>query len=286
MTDHLHFLIIDGYPEKSRDELQEAGMTLAWKLYSRLLKRYVKEATYDLLLPSDPDVSMPSLKDLKAYCGIIWTGCNLSVFDTGNPSVSNQIELARQGYEAGIPSFGSCWALQIAVVAAGGEVRANPKGREMGLARKIFLNESAANHPMFEGKPPVFDALSSHDDIVTKMPAGGTGLAGNSFTKIQAAEIVHKNGTFWATQYHPEYDLREMARLITAREKKLIIAGFFNNHYEMTALVLQLEALFDNPEDKSLRWQLAIDDDVLSDSIRQCEFANWINKLVLPKAGK
>ncbi len=286
MTDDLHFLIIDGYPKKSRDELQEAGMTLAWELYLKLLRQHAKEATYDLLLPSDPAAGMPSLKDLEAYSGIIWTGCNLTVFDTGNASVSSQIELAKKAYEVGVPSFGSCWGLQIAVVAAGGKVEANPRGREMGLARKIFLNQSAAGHQMFTGKPPVFDALTSHDDMVTQMPANGTVLAGNSFTHIQAAEIIHKKGTFWATQYHPEYDLREMARLIVAREKKLIKADFFKSHDEMITLVRQMEALFENPENKSLRWQLAIDDDILSDSIRQCEFANWINKLVLPMAEK
>ena len=51
-------------------------------------------------------------------------------------------------------------------------------------------------------------------------------------------------------------------------------------------LVDRMEALAKEPERKDLRWQLAIDDDVLSDSIRQCEFVNWLNKLVLPTAGR
>jgi len=51
-------------------------------------------------------------------------------------------------------------------------------------------------------------------------------------------------------------------------------------------LVDRMEALAGEPDRKDLCWQLAIDDDVLSDSIRQCEFVNWINKLVLSKAGQ
>jgi len=32
-----------------------------------------------------------------------------------------------------------------------------------------------------------------------------------------------------------------------------------------------------------LRWQLNIGEDVLSDEVRQVEFCNWIDKLVLPR---
>ena len=54
----------------------------------------------------------------------------------------------------------------------------------------------------------------------------------------------------------------------------------------MTELVERMEALAAEPDREDLRWQLAIDDDVLNDSIRQCEFVNWINKLVLPTAAR
>jgi len=286
VTTSLRFLIIDGYPKQSRDDLQEAGMKLAWKLYADMLLQHMPEATYEVLLPSDPGVDMPSAQDLHNYAGIIWTGCNLSIFDTANPSVAGQIELAQNAYEVGVPSFGSCWGIQMAAVSAAGEVQPNPKGREMGMGRKIQQAPEARTHPMFEGKPHVFEGFVSHDDMVTRIPTGGTLLAGNSFASVQALEVKHKDGVFWATQYHPEYDLHEMARLIVAREKKLVTAGFFRGHDDLTDYVDRLEALSADPSRKDLRWQLAIDDDVLSDSIRQCEFINWINKLVLPTAGR
>ena len=282
MTAPLRFLIIDGYPKHSRDELQNAGMKLAWELYADMLLQHQPQAIYDVLLPSDPGVDMPSAKELNKYAGIIWTGCNLTIYDTANPNVRSQIELAGNAYEVGVPSFGSCWGIQMAVFAAGGEVKANPKGREMGMARKIYQTPAAYDHPMFEGKPRVFEGFVSHDDMVTKIPAGAVLLAGNSFTSVQALAVTHKNGTFWATQYHCEYDLHEMARLIVAREKKLVAAGFFRGHQDLMYLVDRMEALAKEPDRKDLRWQLAIDDDVLSDSIRKCEFVNWINKLVLP----
>jgi GMP synthase (glutamine-hydrolysing) len=282
----LRFLIIDGYPKKSRYDLQIAGMKLAWELYKDMLLQHLPGAKYDILLPSDPGVDMPSAKDFYNYAGIIWTGCNLTIYDTDNPNVTSQIELAKNAYEVGVPSFGSCWGIQMAAFAAGGQVEPNPKGREMGMARKIHQMPEAYNHPMFEGKPRVFEGFVSHDDMVTKLPPGGVLLAGNTFANVQAIAVTHKNGTFWATQYHPEYNLHEMARLIVAREKKLVKAGFFRNHEDLMNLVERMEELAKEPDRKDLRWQLAIDDDVLSDKIRQCEFVNWINKLVLPTAGR
>jgi GMP synthase (glutamine-hydrolysing) len=281
MTSSLQFLIIDGYPRQSRDALETAGMKLAWRLYADMLLQHLPDATHDVTLPSDPGVELPSAGDLDKYAGIIWTGCNLSINDTDNPSVSGQIRLAADAYEVGVPSFGSCWGLQMAVVAAGGKVEPNPKGREMGLARKIHLTPEAYDHPMFEGKPKVFEGFISHDDMVTKMTPDCVCLAGNSFASVQAVAVTHKRGTFWATQYHPEYDLHEMACLIVAREEKLTKAGFFRSHEDMVQLVDKMKTLAKEPDREDLRWQLAIDDDVLDDTIRQCEFVNWINKQVL-----
>lgn len=286
MPDPLNFLIIDGYSQDSRDALESAGMKLAWKLYVDMLLQHLPDAVYDVILPSDPGVELPSASDLGNYAGIIWTGCNLSINDTDNPSVSAQIMLTKDAFEVGVPSFGSCWGLQMAVVASNGKVEPNPKGREMGLARKIHLTPEAFDHPMFDGKPKVFEGFISHDDMVTEITPDCINLAGNSFTNVQAVAVKHKNGSFWATQYHPEYNLYEMARLIVAREEKLIKAGFFSSHDDMVELVEKMQLLAKEPDRKDLRWQLAIDDDVLVDSIRQCEFINWINKLVLPIAGR
>lgn len=282
MGSALRFLVIDGYAKASRDALDAAGMQYAWKLYGDMLQRNLSGAEYDVLLPSDFGVRMPEEKDLEKYAGILWTGCNLSIYDEEDVSVRKQIELAKLCYEIGIPSFGSCWGLQMSVVAAGGKVEANPKGKEMGIARKIKLTSEGEAHPMFQGKPSVYEAYISHDDIVTDVPEGGVVLSSNEFTPVQALAVTHKKGTFWSVQYHPEYSLHEMACLIIAREEKLIKGGFFKNPNELKDLVDKMKSLFKEPGRKDLRWQLVIDDDVLSDEIKECEVRNWINELVLP----
>lgn len=95
--------------------------------------------------------------------------------------------------------------------------------------------------------------------------------------------MVFENGVFWSTQYHPEYNLYEVAKLITSREELLTREGYFNGHDDLLEYVDQLETIYNNPSRKDLRWKLAIDDDVLSDDIRELEFANWLKNRVHAK---
>jgi GMP synthase (glutamine-hydrolysing) len=283
MPSTLRFLIVDGYPKASRDEFDVVGMKHAWRLYAEMLKKYLLEAECSLWLPSD-NPTPPEGLGPEHYHGILWTGCNLTIYHLDDERVTRQIEYAKKSYEVGTPGFGTCWGIQMAAVAAGGEVRANPRGREMGMARKIRLTAEGLRHPMLEGKPSVYIGYISHLDEVTQLPPGGVLLASNDFTHVQAIEVKHHKGTFWATQYHPEYDLHEVARLIVARAGKLVAEGFFQSQEALVQYVDKLETLHRNPDRKDLRWELDIDDDVLSDQVRQTEFRNWINKLVLPRA--
>ncbi|MBI3118942.1 MAG: type 1 glutamine amidotransferase, partial [Candidatus Hydrogenedentes bacterium] len=241
------FLVVDGYPKESREQFKQVGMTLAGQLYADLLKKYLPEAEYDLWYSSDPGVPKVSDEQLSDYAGILWPGCNLTIYHD-DPRVHAHLELAARAYEAGVPGFGSCWAIQVAAKVAGGEVAAHPKGREMGIATKIRLTDEAKQHPMFEGKPEVYSHFVSHDDEVTRLPAGATRLAGNDWSRVQAIAVKHKQGVFWATQYHPEYNLHEMARLIVAREPRLVKQGLFRDHDDLMAYVDKLETLYEHPD--------------------------------------
>lgn len=281
MTKPIRFLVIDGYVKQARDELVAGGASRAADLYVNMLKSCHPGTACDVLFPCDPGAQLPSGVAIEQYDGIAWTGCSLTIFDD-DPRVEKQIHIAQAAYEKGIPSFGSCWGVQMAVVAAGGEVRANPRGREMGIARKILLTQEGRAHPLYFGKPSVFDAYISHVDEVTHLPPGAMHLASNDFTRVQAVAVTHKQGSFWGLQYHPEYDLQEMARLTFCRIDKLIRAGLFADRNAALDYVDKLEALHKDPTRKDLAWLLGIDDDVLDPNIRQREVRNWVQQLVLP----
>ena len=286
MSSPLRFFILDGYPKESRDQFDEVGMRLAGVLYADLIHEYLPQAECDIWYSSDPGVPpAPTNQQLQEYDGVIWPGCNLTIYHHDDPRVICHLDLARRGYAVGAPQFGSCWGIQIAVVAAGGEVAAHPKGREMGVARNIHLSDTGKRHPMMEGKPPVYCHFVSHDDHVVRLPECAVRLAGNFHSAVQAVAVTYEKGVFWATQYHPEYDLHEVARLIIAREPRLLKQHFFRDHDDLVQYVERLETLFAHPDRKDLRWQLGIDDDILSHEIRTCEFRNWLDKIVLPKAG-
>ncbi|MDH5412344.1 MAG: type 1 glutamine amidotransferase, partial [Alphaproteobacteria bacterium] len=186
----------------------------------------------------------------------------------------------------GVPSFGSCWAAQIAVVAAGGRCAANPRGREMGVARKIALTPEGRSHPLYEGKSSVFDAFISHVDEITHLPPGATLLASNDFTRVQSVSVTYQGGVFWGLQYHPEYDLHEMARLTWCRIDKLMSLGFFKTREDAEAHVDLLETLHQDPSRYDIAWKLGIDADIMNEEVRRTEVRNWINRLVIPSRRK
>lgn len=281
MGEAARFLVIDGYHKAGRDELAAGGASAAGDLYVRMLKKCLPGAVCDVVHPADPGASLPKGAALEQYDGIAWTGCSLTIYED-DPRVGPQIELAKAAYESKVPSFGSCWAAQMAVVAAGGIVRANPRGREMGIGRKIALTPEGRGHPLYFGKSAVFDGFISHVDEITHLPPGAVLLASNAFTHIQAVAVTHKGGQFWGLQYHPEYDLHELARLTWCRIPKLTALGFFKDREAGERYVDQLEVLHQDPSRKDIAWLLGIDDDVMNEDVRLAEVRNWIDRLVLP----
>lgn len=281
MTADARFLVIDGYYRDGREELAAGGATPAGDLYAGMLKRCLPGSHVDIIYPADPGVALPKGAGLTSYNGIAWTGSSLTIH-ADDPGVASQIELAKTAFEAKVPGFGSCWAAQIAVAAAGGRCAANPRGREMGIARKISLTPEGRAHPMYTGKISVFDAFISHEDEITHLPPGAISLASNAFCSVQAVSVTHKGGTFWAVQYHPEYDLHELARLTYCRIEKLVSRGFFADGDAARDYILKLETLHQDPSRKDLAWLLGIDADVTSEDVRQAEVQNWIERLVLP----
>ena len=131
------------------------------------------------------------------------TGSALNVYN-GGPGITEQVEMCRAAMATGVPVFGSCWGLQVAVTAAGGEVVLNADGRELGIARKIRLTEAGQGHPLYDGKPDVFDAVAVHLDEVSRLPDGAVVLSCNGHSPVQALEFSVPGGsTFWGVQYQP-----------------------------------------------------------------------------------
>jgi GMP synthase (glutamine-hydrolysing) len=196
--------------------------------------------------------------------------------------VTRQIELVRAALATGTPIFGSCWGLQVITAAAGGSVRKNPHGREIGFGRGIRLTEAGRQHPMYIGKLDVFNAPTVHLDEVETLPPGATVLATNAMSSVQSAEIRTDGSVAWGVQYHPEYPLREVAAIVRRIGTRLIEEGFFADETDMKSFAQELDTLDRDPDCKRLSWRNGISKNVLDKKLRVSEVANWIEFQVLP----
>jgi GMP synthase (glutamine-hydrolysing) len=278
----LSICIFNCYPQPSRENFDRSNVGHPHNFYWDFLTRYVPQATVDVLFIADLGVTLPAGTNLNSYDGYIWTGSDLTIYHHDDPRVTRQIELAQAIFRAGVPCYGSCWGVQMAAVAAGGEVKKNPNGREWGIGRNIQRTDAGRQSTLLAGKPDRYDGFEMHLDEVTRLPNGATLLATNEHTRVQALEVKHGRGVFWATQYHPEYNLYEMARLVSARARPLVREGFFAATDQVRAYADKMHALHQNPDSLELRQEIEVGDDILGTEIREQELRNWIDHLVLP----
>jgi GMP synthase (glutamine-hydrolysing) len=273
-------LVIDGNEAETRARHVACGGTPSGEGYAATLRQLHPKLECDLVRPADEEPRLPDGVALKDYAGAVITGSALNVYDR-SPAVQRQIELVKAVFDAGVPSFGSCWGLQVGVVAAGGTVVRNPRGREFGFARRIMLTAAGRDHAMFQGKPEVFEASTVHVDTVASLPPGGTPLAHNDMG-LQAAEIRFASGaTFWGVQYHPEYSPAEIAAFARRYGEMLIRDGLVRDADELGQLASDLVELHEKPDDARLAWRFGVGSTVTDPAMRLAELRNWLDKQVL-----
>jgi GMP synthase (glutamine-hydrolysing) len=249
--------------------------------YADVLRTLCPTARVDICFPADMGANLPDRLGLQGYDGVAITGSSLNIYDLG-PSIMRQIDLARAVFETDTPFFGSCWGLQIATVAAGGTVRKNPNGREIGFARSIMLTDAGEEHDLYWDKGPVFDAITVHLDEIEETARGTTILATNSWSAVQAAEIKSRGCTFWGVQYHPEYSFGDIAAVMRRLKEPMVEQGLCHGDDDHARYVADLDALDRDPGDSALAWQHGITTAVSDFAVRTRELKNWIERQVLP----
>ena len=279
----VRILIVDGNVAEIRARQTAAVGYDSGTGYARVLRRIDPSLRIDIVTAADGG-TLPAGAGLESYDGVTMTGSALNIYNGGAP-VTRQVELAKDVFAAGVPFFGSCWGLQVAVTAAGGEVRANPRGREFGFARRILLTELGRQHPLFAGKPAAFEAPTIHRDEIAALPAGAAMLAANDFG-VQAAAFDHGRGSFWGVQYHPEYDYADIAAAAERYGQTLVTEGMFPDSGALNGFAKELRALQANPSDTTLLWKHGLGPAMRSESLRLLEIRNWLQAKVLPRAAR
>ncbi len=273
-------LIMEGNTIERQRQSLALGVRSASAVYVHAITAHFPDIVMDVVHAADRGQSLKPGAGFADYDGLVISGSGLHAYDT-DFEVTNQIELLNAFTQTGKPVLGSCWGLQIAVIAAGGGVSLSPKGREVGIARNIALNETGRAHPMFNGKRSCFDALCIHYDEISNLPANARLLCANSHSAVQGAIIPLGKSEVWAVQYHPEYDLEQISMMLSLFEKDMVREDFFTNAADFKAYIAKIDALHRNPKDKALAWQLGVDDMILDDKMRRAEIINWIKAQIL-----
>lgn len=275
-------LIVNGNTQEATGRMLALGARPYGEGYGQALRFFVPDLDCKVLNAADGETLDPGTS-LSDFDGVAWTGSALSAY-ADDPAVHRQIELARAVFEAGTPCFGSCWGMQLMCTALGGEVRANPKGIEIGIARRIRLTKTGRGHPMFAGKADVFDALAVHRDEISVLPDHSVVLAANDLSDIQALEIAVGQSHFWGVQYHPEFDFQMIGILIRRDAGDLIAQGYARERGDLNRLSADYQSLHQDPNRKDLSWQYGLDKSVLDPALRMGELGNWLKRIVLPRA--
>jgi GMP synthase (glutamine-hydrolysing) len=276
----MRLLVAEGNTYEARCAMADQAGETPSQGYANVLRSIVPEAEIDLCFPADDDPRLPA--PLESYDGVAITGSALNIYKAETASL-RQIDFAGAVFARRIPMFGSCWGLQVGSVAAGGEVARNPRGAEVGFARKVMLNEAGLHHPLHRGRDPVFDAPAMHGDYVVRLPPDATVTAWNAMAEVQGAEIRHAGGVFWGVQYHPEFRLRDLTAILRRAGQSLIDDGLFADRAALDGYAADLDLLGADAARKDLAWRFGLGPDVLEPEKRLCEIANWIAAQVRPR---
>ena len=219
-------LIFEGNTKAYCENMIKRGDTSYSQKFKNTIHTIDSSIVCDVAYPADSNYILHCVDDLQKYDLIFWTGSTLNAY-ADTVEVLNQIEQAKIVFDSAVPFYGSCWGLQIAVMASGGHVGACQNGLEIGVAQNIFVTEAGKTHPFMQGRTQgPFGAYCVHNaETLILPPEGTTVLASNTHTDIQAVEIRHSKGVFWGVQYHPEMGESDICKVFERNHQKYVSSG-------------------------------------------------------------
>ena len=255
-------LIVEGNLKEENLKFSKAGIQTHTESLINSLNYLNKKLDFDIVNPSS-DRNIDFIKDkLDSYHGLIWGGSSLNIYNN-TPEIKKQIDFMRVCQKKIRNILGICWGMQVAVTAAGGEVKKASRSH-IGIAYSITLNNMGLSHPLYDGKDIIFNSPAFNFDEVVKLPRNATCLASNSVNKIQSLFFEINKTKVWGLQYHPEITYEKMINLITFRKKRLIeMRKVFANELEVNnhIAIIKKEIINGNKEKRAI------------------ELKNWLNQL-------
>ena len=259
---NLNILIVEGNLKEENQNFSEVGIQTHTESLKDSLNHFTNNLNFDVVNPSsDENLNLVSEK-LSNYDGLIWGGSSLNIYND-TPEIKRQIEFMKECQKKVKNILAICWGMQVAVTAAGGEVRKAQKSH-IGIANEITLNHEGLKYLIYKNKDQKFNSPAFNFDEVVKLPKNSICLASNKVNNIQSIYFTVGDTKIWGLQYHPEITYEKMISLIEFRKDRLI-----NNR-----------KAFKN-EDEIKKQILLIKDEipVSNKAQRMIELKNWLDNI-------
>ena len=257
-------LVVEGNLKEENQSFSEAGIQTHTESLKHSLSYFTDQLNIDVVNPSSDENISENIDTLESYDGLIWGGSSLNIYNN-TPEIKRQIEFMKECQKKIKKILAICWGMQVAVTAAGGEVKKSEKGSHRGIARDIEINENGLNHLLYKNKNKKFNTPAFNFDEVVTLPENSVLLASNPINNVQGLNFKIGNCDVWGLQYHPEITYNKMINLIIFRKDRLIERGAFKDQNHIDDHIKNIEI-----ENKKL--------DKLS---RMRELENWLDYLNL-----
>ena len=217
----LNILICEGNTPEEGKVFTDVGIPTHTESLKESLANFNTNLKIDVLNPClELDLNQ-IVPNLNKYDGLIWGGSSLNIYND-TPEIRRQISFMKECFKNINKILAICWGMQVAVTAAGGEVKKGVNGSHIGIANEVQLTDSGINNSFYKDKSKKFNSPAFNFDEVVTVPQNSVHLAFNKINNIQGLNFKSGVSEIWGLQYHPEITYEKMIDIIKFRKKALI----------------------------------------------------------------
>ena len=214
-------LLVEGNLREANQEFTDNGIKTHTESLKESIDYFTNDLEIDSVNPSSDQDIFDKAKDLKKYDGLIWGGSSLNIY-SDTIEIRRQLEFMKECQKKVENILAICWGMQVAVTAAGGEVKKGVNGSHIGIANEVQLTDNGINNSFYKDKSKKFNTPAFNFDEVVTVPQNSVHLAFNKINNIQGLNFKSGVSEIWGLQYHPEITYEKMIDIIKFRKKALI----------------------------------------------------------------
>ena len=253
-------LLVEGNLREVNQEFTDNGIKTHTESLKESINYFTNNLEIDSVNPSSDSNIFEKVKDLDKYDGLIWGGSSLNIY-SDTIEIRKQIDFMRECQKRVKNILAICWGLQVAVTAAGGEVKQGTNGAHRGIAHEIVINSEGLKHLLYKDKKQTFNTPAFNYDEVVTLPAGSTLLSSNKVNKVMGLNFKSELSDIWGIQYHPEITYEKMITLINFRKERLLQNKSFNSEEDMNSHINIIKSK----------------EKISNKDLRMRELRNWLN---------